>query len=403
MFSLESTFNWKVHLLSNGCRIASNINLPLSIVLKKIHLYAHSNEKCSQPIPDDLVLPNQIITRIRYQSNSPFILESNSLGYQVRNEITGEAIPTDFVLLPGFASSVVSGLPISSICSLLGSDLLGIIPSNYCFYFQQGTQCRFCEILPTFKKEVEYSKIFKSLDVIEHSILTALRNEDRLRFIAITTGNIHSYDFTVDYFAQIGERLQKDPIFQKVEQVLATLMPPDDLSKISLLRERGFTKINFPLEVFEPAHFRVVCPGKARYGYEKIIKALETAVTIFGPGNVYTNFVYGIQSLNSSLDPLSYNPEQENILSLQAVKEMLSISVMPDFTLYHYGGYNSIGKLQLNTNFTSSFFRQWGELVRDSEIIPNEQQAALFSPLSLSNTLFNDGYRLAIQKKEICT
>jgi hypothetical protein len=76
---------------------------------------------------------------------------------------------------------------------------------------------------------------------------------------------------------------------------------------------------------------------------------------------------------------------------------------MPDFTLYHYGGYNSIGKLQLDTNFTSSFFRHWGELVRDSGIIPNEQQAVLFSPLSLSNTLFNDGYRLAIQNKELCT
>jgi hypothetical protein len=147
-------------------------------------------------------------------------------------------------------------------------------------------------------------------------------------------------------------------------------MPPDDLGKIALLKEKGFTKIYFPLEVFAPHHFRVVCPGKDDFGYERIIKALEVALEVFGVGNVYTNFVYGIQSLNSSLDPHSYDPERENNLSLEAVKGMLEMRVIPAFTLYHYGGYNSIGRL------------------------------VLFSPLSLSNTLFNDGFRLANKKEK---
>ncbi|NDE82014.1 MAG: hypothetical protein EB051_00135 [Chlamydiia bacterium] len=403
MFSLEETFKWKASLLTRGCRVAPNTTFPPSIALKKIHLYAHSSEKYNQPIPDDLVLPNQIISRIRYQSHSPFILENTTSGYQVRNETTAEAIPVNFVPLPAFTDLIVSGLPISSICSFLGTDLLGITPSNYCFYFQQGKQCRFCEILPTFKKEVEYPKTFKSLDIIEHSILTAFESESRLRFVAITTGNIHSYDATVDYFIQIGERLQKNPAFRKAEQVLATFMPPDDLSKIALIREKGFTKIYFPLEIFEPNHFRAVCPGKADYSYEKILKALETAVQVFGPGHVYTNFVYGIQSLNASLEASSYDPEKENELSLKAVQAMLSMSVIPAFTLYHYAGYNSIGNLALNTNSTFSFFREWGELVKNAEIVPLEQETVLFSPLSLSNTLFNDGYNLAMQKKKIWT
>lgn len=403
MCNLEKSFRWKVDLLTQGCRVASNTIFPSSIALKKIHLYAHSIETCNQPIPDDLVLPNQTISRIRYQSSSPFILEPTLSGYQVRCERTAETIPVSFIPLPAYTSSIVSGLSVSSICSFLGADLLGIIPSNYCSYFQKGEQCRFCEILPTFKKQVEYPKTFKSLDIIERSILTALISESRLKFIAITTGNVYNYDATVDYFAKIGERLQKDPVFQKVEQVLATLMPPDDLSRIELLREKGFTKIYFPLEVFEPKHFCNVCPGKAIYGYEKILKALEMAVRIFGSGQVYTNFVYGIQSLNASLEPSSYDPEKEKDLSLKATQAMLSMSVIPAFTLYHYGGYNSIGHLELNTNFTFSFFREWGELLRDAEIIPNDQEAVLFSPLSLSNTLFNDGYRLAMQKEKIWT
>lgn len=120
----------------------------------------------------------------------------------------------------------------------------------------------------------------------------------------------------------------------------------------------------------------------------------------FGVGNVYTNFVYGIQSLDSSLNPLSYDPERENSLSLEAVKEMLAMKVIPAFTLYHYAGYNSIGKVELNPDATNSFFRQWGSLVSDSEIVPKDQEAVLFSPLSLSNTLFNDGFRLANNKEK---
>lgn len=400
MFNIESVFNWKVALLVHGCRVAPHTQFPTTISLKKIHLYAHSNEKIDQPIPDDLLLPCSTIVRIRYRSNSPFILESTTSGYQIRNEKDGNCIPVGLINRPGFSEFKVSELPISSICSFLGTDLLGITPSNYCFYFQNKTQCRFCEILPTFKNEVEFPKTFKNIDLIENSIIKAFENENRLRFIAITTGNIHSYNATVDYFIQIGEKLQQSPTFQKAEQVLATLMPPDDLSKIAQLREKGFTKIYFPLEVFNPSHFEVMCPGKSDFGYDRILKALEAAVEAFGVGNVYTNFVYGVQSLDSSLNPASYNPELENNLSLEAVKQMLARKVIPAFTLYHYAGYNSIGKIELDLDATHSFFREWGNLVFNSEVVPRTQDAVLFSPLSLSNTLFNDGFRLAIKKEE---
>jgi len=400
MFSIESVFDWKAALLVHGCRVSPYTEFPSTVSLKKIHLYAHSDEKIEQPLPDDLILPHQIIVRIRYRSESSFILEFIPTGYQIRNEKNDESIPVQFVNRPNFSGLKISELPIASICSLLGTDLLGIVPSNYCFYFQTKKQCRFCEILPTFKKEVDFHKSFKSLDLIEQSIITALQNEERLRFIAITTGNIHSYDATVDYFVQIGQRLQKASIFQKAEQVLATLMPPDDLDKIALLKEAGFTKLYFPLEVFSLNHFRIVCPGKDDFGYERILKALEFAVEVFGVGNVYTNFVYGIQSLNSSLDPHSYDPERENTLSLEAVKEMLEMKVIPAFTLYHYGGYNSIGRISLDVQATNIFFREWGRLVQDSGIIPSGQEVVLFSPLSLSNTLFNDGFRLANKKEK---
>ena len=402
MLSLEESFKWKVDLLTNGCCLAPQITFPDSIGFKKIHLYADSTDKPDQPIPDDCILPHHIISRIRYRRKALFILEHRDSGYQVRNQKTNEAIPIQLNTWPSLDKCRFSHIPLSSIAAFLGTDLLGITPSNYCFYFQQKKECRFCEIFPLFKKEVAYPKAFKPIDAIEWAIQTAFTHLDSLRFIVMTTGNVRSYDWGVDAFIQMGKRLQKQPIFQKVEQVLATLMPPNDLSKLALLRQAGFTKICFPLEVFDPTHFQMVCPGKADYGYENILKALEFAVKIFGRGNVYTNFVYGIQSLNPSLDPVSYDPEKENSHALDAVKEMLGLSVLPGFTLYQYGGYNSIGPLTLNPNEVASFFLKWGELVKDAHIISQDEDSTIFSPFSLSNTLFNDGYRLAIHKEKTC-
>lgn len=393
---LES-FRWKTALLVKGCRISEKISFPSSLASKKIHLYSHSSEKIKTPIPDDLLLPHNTIVRLRYRTNSPYILELTEKGYQIRNEENDEIVTVHLIKRPLFSDVQVLQMNLSSICSYLGTDLLGITPSNYCFYFQNKKQCRFCEILPTFKDAVEFPKTFKSKDIIENALLTALKNDSQLKYIAITTGNIHSYDSTVDYFCEIGQRLQKSPVFQQAEEVLATLMPPDDFSKIEKLKASGFTKVYFPLEVFEKEHFRVVCPGKDEYGYDRLLKALEKATQVFGKGHVYTNFVYGIQSLNSSLEGASYDPEQENILSHIGVREMLERGIIPAFTLYHHGGYNQIGNIQLDLKNTYDFFHEWGRLVQASNIVPKQQEAVLFSSLSLSNTLFNDGYRLARQ------
>jgi hypothetical protein len=401
MHSLDEIFSWKAHLLTKGVNIDDSIEFPDSISAKKIHLYAHSSSKHQGSIPDDVLLDHRLICRIRYQPDSEFILEKKESAYLIRNSLNNTSIAVSFVSKAKFSDIQVSGYTLSSICSFLGKDLLGITPSNYCFYFQNGKQCKFCEILPTFKKEVEFRKTFKSLETIEQAIIAALEAEEHLRFVAITTGNIHSYDATVDYFIEIGQRLKGHPSFTRATQVLATLMPPDDLSKISAMRESGMTKIYFPLEVYNKNHFQTVCPGKADYGYERIIKALEEAVKVFGPGNVYTNFVYGIQSLNSSLDPKSYDATKENTLALDAVKAMLSLSVIPAFTLYHYAGYNAIGTIRLDSEATESFFREWGMLVHKAGIVPKGQEAVLFGPNSLSNTLFNDGYILAKQKETL--
>lgn len=399
MYNLKSSFELKASLLTQGCKVSSNTQFSDAIALKKIHLYSHSPEKTDKSITEDVMLPNEIISRVRYRTTSHLTLESHSNGYQIKNDTTQHLTPVSCIASSDFSNVLSSGVTNSQVCAHLGCDLLGITPSNYCFYFQNGSQCKFCEILPTYKSQVEYPKSLKSVDVIVEAVSTAFARNPHLRFLAITTGNFKSYDAVFDYFAQIGQKLQKDPNYPRIEQNLATLMPPQDLKKISLLKEYGFTKIYFPLEVFDRTHFEKICPGKAEYGYDNILRALDEALRIFGKGNVYTNFVYGNQSIDASLNPNSYDPQKENELSIKAVEGMLSMGVIPAFTVYHYGGYNAIGDLQLDTTATIAFFKQWGQLVLKSKIVPDDASSVIFGPLTLSNTLFNDGFRLAKQEK----
>jgi len=395
---LEENLFIKTNLLVEGCDIEGSIALPRNFQEKKIHLYAHSTFKNDTPIPDDIILPHKttpFISRIRLNKNASLKLSSQGDKYFLLHE-SGAHIPVEFV--PRFDTS---NLPInesntlSEVCSFLGNDLIGVVPSNYCFYFKNSNECRFCEIWPTYRKEVDYLKPIKTAEVIKKSVSLALEQEPRVKYLAITSGNVKSYDFTAKLFVKIGRSLKEMFSFNRLHEVLATLMPPDDLNLIKEIKDSGINKIYFPLEVFEKELFKIICPGKYTYGYDKLIDALEFAVDVFGVGNVYTNFVYGIQSLSPSLNANSYQPELENERSLVAVEKMLERKIIPVFTIYHYSGYNSIGNIRLSAEHTFHFFKEMGEKIFNSGLIPENSSSIIFSTSSLSNTAYNESFLLA--------
>ena len=142
-------------LLSEGCGVQKGIIFPEWVNIKRIHLYSHSEEETPIPIPDDIYIGQRsaaILCRIRYNSNSSKILSFIEGKYLLIDTKQGVSLPVGFIKEPSYVNTAINGYVMDSICSLLGDDLLGITPSNYCFYFKDDTQCRFCEILDTYKK-----------------------------------------------------------------------------------------------------------------------------------------------------------------------------------------------------------------------------------------------------------
>jgi len=393
----------KSRLLTEGCNISAGVDFPPNIQTKKIHLYAHSPFKSNFQIPEDIVLgkhPLALIVRVRYNPYSSLKIVKDNASYLLLDESINNT--TEISFINSFVSEEdhdKSSSSISAVCSFLGKDLIGVAPSNHCFYYKDETECKFCEIWQTYKKEVEYEKPLKKVDAISAAVDFALQKNPQLEHIAITSGNVKSYDYTVEFFCKIATSIKAKASSNRIQHFLATLMPPDNLNLIKDLREAGFNKVYFPLEVFERSLFKETCPGKHKYGYDKILDALEYATNVFGSGNVYTNFIYGIQSLNTNLESTSYNPEVENHRALIAAEEMIRRGILPVFTVYHSAGYNQIGQIALSASHTFDFFEGLGKQLLESNLIDKQEKSVIFGPLSLSNTLYNETFLLAKLKR----
>lgn len=395
---LENNIHLKSRLLSEGCGVCDSINSLNTIQRKKIHLYAHSIHRTNQEVPDDFLLgesDSACIVRVRLNPSSPFKIVKDDRGYFILDSQNATSIPIRFV--PKFDSEekLEDSTSVGTVCSFLGTDLIGITPSNHCFYVKDKQVCKFCEIWENYNEHITYKKPLKKPEIIKQAVCIALERNPHLQHLAITSGNVKSYDYTTQFFCAIGEALKTLPVFNQLKHTLATLMPPTDFELIKNLKAAGFNKVYYPLEVYDQQHFKIVCPGKNSFGYEKMLDALSYALDVFGEGNVYTNLVYGVQSLNCNLESSSFNASLENEKCLYAVESLLQKKIIPVFTIYHYSGHNKIGNIKLESEALADFFIHMGLKIAQANLVPHEEMSIIFSPLSLSNTLYNESFKLA--------
>ena len=80
----------------------------------------------------------------------------------------------------------------------------------------------------------------------------------------------------------------------------AVLVPPSSFGEIEDLRRAGWEGVAFNLEVWDPALWPGIVPGKAaEMSQDKGREALEYAVGIFGKGNVTSVLIAGMEPKKS--------------------------------------------------------------------------------------------------------
>lgn len=392
----------KCHLLADGVRIDEGAFDATRSNLTRRHLYDYGISLPSHQIPYELVLHKTsqpargpVVARVRYNRESRWSLIQRSGSHAILDEVSGDEHPVEVPASTDFRGHEVRGIPLDSIVQRLGQDLLGLVPTNYCSYYRNDGKCAFCEIVETFddlhNRKVPYRR---SIDILADASVAAAEIDSSISSITYNGGQLNGLDETVLMYTSLLSRIAQHRATANLDKTIAC-MPPKRLELIDGLAESGLNQYFINVETMDPRNLRTLAPRKSELGLATMLDALEYSIPVFGTGRVYSNLVYGIQTIGDSWPNQNFSSESENTAMLSQVDELILRGVVPTFTVYHSSGRNKTGPLRLSGDVLFDFTAAYGAAIWASGYIARERGAILFTMGSLPNTTYNDGWLLA--------
>ena len=198
-----------------------------------------------------------------------------------------------------------SGVDMREFSQLKGPDCIIYVPYRHCHYWNDNTQCRFCDIVHNLKHQMRMGRAFKTRvnfqDIYELT-KEILEESGRYRSICITGGSDARAGSKgeFDYYLGVIKAIRKAFLefgYQE-DDCLQIVLEMSPLEKDEMLRlfEAGVLAFGGNLEIWDPEKFKLVCPGKDKYiTREAWIDRLLMGVEIFGWGNIYSTFCMGPQ------------------------------------------------------------------------------------------------------------
>ncbi len=216
----------------------------------------------------------------------------------------GERIDeVDFTPRPAYFGKRTSrGVPMESI-GVPRPQRLDIHPYRYCHFWDAHKQCKYCGFFTDLKEQrlLDSGRAQRALnpeDVYE-TVREALKEPGRFSQINLTGGADYSgaepFDNEVDRYIEILQAIGRNFKSRRFpSQLLGAAYSKKQLQR--LYDETGLTSYCPDIEVWDPALFSWICPGKDSWmGRDYWVRSALDAVDIFGWGNVYTNIVAGVE------------------------------------------------------------------------------------------------------------
>jgi radical SAM protein (TIGR04043 family) len=184
--------------------------------------------------------------------------------------------------------STADGVPYWKIAVLHGRDVLATTVLQSCIRYQSRAKtCQFCAIgqslaagrtveRKTPAQLAEVAKAAVELDGVKHMVMTTGTPPGRDRGAAILAESASAVKAAVDL-----------PIQGQCE-------PPDDDSWFERMRDAGIDALGMHLEAVTDAVRTRVMPGKAQVPLDRYFAAFDTAVGVFGRGQVSTYILAGL-------------------------------------------------------------------------------------------------------------
>lgn len=298
----------KLCLLSQGLRIDDSKIFNANNFANNQFPYGYSSESVKKfpKIPSELILPDEIVVGIHIRKSSPWALlfdNTNSLFLTYKDR---KITKTWFNPQPFYYGTKVANTLAEKLAVMYGLYTLSFFTRGWCFYFIQKLQCKFCSLAPTRKVLGKWNATTILPEMAAEVARIAFKlDKERILYINHCSGSHKNNDLGIVLQIQILEAIKK-AVPESVRQHMLT-MPPNSPSYIKKLKSAGLQTLNFAIEVFNPDLFKVICPGKNKYyGYENFLAIYDKAVDIMGRGNMYANFVAGMEPIECMAKGFEY-------------------------------------------------------------------------------------------------
>ncbi len=183
----------------------------------------------------------------------------------------------------------LDGIPYWKIAQLHGADVLATTVLQTCVrYGRRSTSCQFCAIGESLSqgRTINHKLPEQLAEVARAAVLL-----DGVTHMVMTTGTPNFTDRGAAVLCEsaLAVKAAVEPL-----PIQAQCEPPDDPVWLHRLKAAGVDSLGMHLEAVTPEVRARIMPGKAQVTVEQYFIAFETAVQIFGRGQVTTYILAGL-------------------------------------------------------------------------------------------------------------
>jgi len=255
-----------------------------------------------------------LVKQLKYfpQLKTDFELTLDDAGHPAIFHKTRKLVNVSFPPPTGFYKQKTStGLPFIGNAVLQGSQWLSFHMLWNCDYACAGEPCQYCysggqleNLVKGRKKLPAYPKPDDVAEIAEYAIL----KEQLVDSIQITGGSTFNDEGECSKIKAIlnaiNARVGRDNING---EILIYTTPPRDPRLVDELFEAGADRIAMSMEIWDEELARKIMPGKMKFtGRQRHLDALEHVVNKRGKGKACSNFIIGLEPVESVLTGAEY-------------------------------------------------------------------------------------------------
>jgi len=206
-----------------------------------------------------------------------------------------------FDIRPDIHETDIDGMPFHRVAGIYPNGHLDFAATHYCYYFDDGNQCKFCTI-------GEWSNASgPGRNRIAKAAKLASDNLNNLH-ISITTGTLPTIDRGASAIISLANKFLQHEV-RLPYSVETEPVPPSYVDEMHAL---GATTICSNVEFLDEQVRRMIMPLKGEIEFEQYVKHWQKCVDTFGVNQVFTNVL---------ISPLDVN-FKENVVALDRITDL---------------------------------------------------------------------------------